>query len=67
MMPGRRLTTLTVVLGLAALLEAVDSGVVMLPLPAGAVWLRLVLELVWIVWTGLALISGARAVRAASS
>jgi hypothetical protein len=35
----------------------------LLPLPAGAVWLRLVLELVWIVWTGLVLIAGARAIR----
>jgi hypothetical protein len=57
---------LTVVLGLASLLEAVDGGIVLLPLPAGAVWLRLVLEVVWIGWTGLALIPGARAIRAAS-
>jgi len=66
MMPGRRLAALTLVLGLASLLEAVDSGIVLLPLPAGAVWLRLVLEIVWIVWTGLALIAGARAIRVAA-
>jgi len=66
MMPGRRLAALTMILGLAALLEAVDSGIVLLPLPAGAVWLRLVLEVVWIAWTGPALIAGARAIRVAS-
>ena len=61
MMPRRRLAIVTVCLGLAALLEAVDSGIVMLPLPVGAVWLRLVLEVMWIGWTSVALIRRGRA------
>jgi len=67
LMPGRRLAALTVVLGVASLLEAVDTGIVLLPLPAGVVWLRLVLELIWIVWTGLALIGWHRSAQLRSA
>ena len=55
LVPNRRLAVLTVVLGFVAILEAIDSGIVILPTPIGPVWLRLVLELVWIVWTAAAL------------
>ncbi|HEV2033375.1 MAG TPA: right-handed parallel beta-helix repeat-containing protein [Candidatus Dormibacteraeota bacterium] len=60
LMPSRRLAVLTLVLGVAALLEAVDFGVVQLPSPVGPVWVRLVLELAWIVWTARILIKPAR-------
>jgi hypothetical protein len=50
LVPARRLAVLTGVLGIAALLEAVDNGIVMLPLPLGVVWIRVLLELVWIGW-----------------
>ncbi len=63
MMPGRRLAAVTAILGLTALLEAVDSGILLLPLPVGAVWLRLLLEVVWIGWASLALLAGARRAR----
>jgi hypothetical protein len=48
---NRRLAVLTAVLGVVALLEGVDSGLVLLPIPIGPVWFRLILELAWIVWT----------------
>jgi len=51
MMPGRLLAVWTVLLGLVALAEAVDAGIVLLPLPLGVVWIRLLMELVWVVWT----------------
>ncbi len=50
LVPGRRLAVLTGVLGIAALLEAVDNAIVMLPVPLGVVWIRVLLELVWIGW-----------------
>ena len=46
---------LTLVLGIVALLEAVDSGILLLPSPIGPVWIRVVLEIVWVVWTAAAL------------
>jgi hypothetical protein len=52
---GRRLAVLAIVLGLTAILEAIDIGLVQLPLPVAPVWIRLVLELVWAVWAALAL------------
>jgi hypothetical protein len=57
LVPTQRLAVLTLLLGIAALLEALDSGLVMLPSPIGPVWVRLVLEVVWIVWTTAALIA----------
>ena len=51
LMPTRRLAMFTVLLGVAALLEAVDTRVVLLPLPVGPVWIRVVLEITWIAWT----------------
>lgn len=49
---GRRgLGWLTVTLGVAALLGAVDRGLVMLPFtPVGPVWLRILLEMAWVPW-----------------
>lgn len=52
LMPSRGLAALSVALGLAALLEAIDGGLVMLPVPVGPVWLRVLLELVWVAWIG---------------
>jgi hypothetical protein len=43
-MPTRRLAIFTVLLGVAALLEAVDTRVVLIPLPVGPVWIRVVLQ-----------------------
>jgi hypothetical protein len=65
LVPTQRLAVLTLVLGIVGLLEALDSGLVMLPLPVGPVWIRLVLEVVWIVWTGAALVRPARGRRRA--
>jgi hypothetical protein len=66
LMPSRPLAVVTAMLGVAALLEAVDSGIVLLPLfPVGPVWARVVLEAVWIVWAAGALIKSARHDRAA--
>jgi hypothetical protein len=48
MVPGRRLAILTATLGVVALLEAVDSGVLLLPSPVGPVWARVLLETAWI-------------------
>jgi len=50
LLPARRLGVLTGILGIAALLEAVDGAIVMLPLPLGVVWIRVLLELLWIGW-----------------
>ncbi|HEV2216473.1 MAG TPA: hypothetical protein VGV88_02765 [Candidatus Dormibacteraeota bacterium] len=53
---SRKLATLSVVLGAVAVLEAIDSGLYLLPSPIGPVWIRVLLETVWIVWTVLSLI-----------
>jgi len=58
---SRRLAVLSVVLGFVALLEAVDSGVVLLPSPIAPVWVRVVLEAVWIVWALAAAVKPSRA------
>jgi hypothetical protein len=65
LVPTQRLAVLTLLLGVAALLEALDSSLVMLPSPIGPVWVRVVLEVVWIVWTAAALIASARSGRPA--
>ena len=57
---SRRLAILTLVLGVVALLEAVDDFIVVLPLPVGPVWVRVILEIAWIAWTASALARGAR-------
>src|SRR6185312_13876146 len=51
LVPGRLLALWTLLLGLVALAEAVDAGIVLLPLPVAVVWIRLGMELVWVVWT----------------
>ena len=61
--PNKKLAALTLVLGLVALVEAVDSGLVLLPSPVGPVWVRLILEVVWILWTGIALVRAPRSGR----
>jgi len=66
LVPTQRLAVLTLVLGIVALLEALDSGLVMLPSPIGPVWVRVVLEVVWSVWTASALIASARSPRQAA-
>jgi len=48
--PRRGLAVLSAALGVVALFEAVDSGLLLLPLPVGPVWMRVVLEVVWVVW-----------------
>jgi hypothetical protein len=65
LVPTQRLAVLTLLLGIVALLEALDSGLVMLPSPIGPVWVRAVLEVVWIIWTIGALFASARPRRAA--
>jgi hypothetical protein len=65
LVPSQRLAVLTLLLGIVALLEALDNGLVMLPSPIGPVWIRLVLEVVWIVWTAAALIASGRSRRPA--
>jgi hypothetical protein len=60
LVPTRRLAVLTLVLGLVALFEAVDTGVVLLPVPVGPVWSRVVLEVAWIAWIGAALVTATR-------
>jgi hypothetical protein len=57
---SRRLAVLGLVLGVIALLEAVDSAVFLLPSPIGPVWIRVFVEILWICW---ALASLARAPR----
>jgi hypothetical protein len=63
LVPTQRLAVLSVVLGVAALLEAVDSGMVQLPSPVGPVWVRLILEVAWVAWTAAVLVRAARATR----
>jgi len=60
MVPNQRLAVLTLLLGIVALLEALDSGIVMVPSPIGPVWARVILEVVWTVWTAVALVTSAR-------
>jgi len=60
LVPTERLAVLTLVLGIVALLEAMDSGILLLPSPVGPVWVRVVLEIVWVVWTALALVRRTR-------
>jgi hypothetical protein len=60
---SRRLAALSLMLGAVALLEAVDSGLFLLPSPIGPVWIRVLLEAVWIVWTGATLFRAARTAR----
>jgi hypothetical protein len=67
LVPTQRLAVLTLVLGIVALLEALDSGLSMLPSPIGPVWVRVVLEVVWVVWTTLALIASVRVRKLAPS
>jgi hypothetical protein len=55
-----RLAVLSVVLGVIALLEAVDSGVLLLPSPISPVWIRILLEVVWMVWTVATLVKTTR-------
>ena len=57
---SRRLAVLSVVLGIVALLEAVDNAVVMLPGPVGPVWIRVLLELTWMGWMAVVLLDGTR-------
>ena len=54
-LPGRDLAAFSFVLGIVALLEAIDSSLFLLPLPVGVVWVRLLLECTWVLWTALAL------------
>jgi hypothetical protein len=63
LMKVRELAVLSIVLGVIALLESIDTGVALLPFPVGPVWVRLVLEGIWLVWTGVALVTSARADR----
>ncbi|HEX2680175.1 MAG TPA: right-handed parallel beta-helix repeat-containing protein, partial [Candidatus Dormibacteraeota bacterium] len=53
--PTQRLAVLSVLLGVAALMESIDSAILQLPVLIGPVWARLVLEAAWIVWTVVAL------------
>ena len=64
--PTPRLSLISVVLGIVALLEAVDSAILLLPTPLGMVWVRLALECVWVVVAALALWRQPRNSRAAS-
>jgi hypothetical protein len=63
LVPSRRLAVLTLVLGIAALLEAVDSGLFLLPSPVGPVWARVLLEAVWIAWAFVLLVKAGRIAR----
>ena len=65
MVPTERLAALTLVLGVVALLEAVDSGILLLPSPIGPVWIRVILEAIWIVWTAVALVRSRRSMQPA--
>jgi hypothetical protein len=60
LVPTRGLAVLTLVLGIAAVLEAVDSGIILLPSPIGFVWVRVILEVAWIVWAAAALLRGSK-------
>jgi hypothetical protein len=61
--PTERLAVLTLVLGMVALLEAVDSGILLIPSPIGPVWVRVILEVVWILWTAAVLVRSTRSPR----
>ena len=63
LVPTRQLALLTLLLGIAAILEAVDSGIVMLPSAVGPVWIRVVLEIAWVFATSVALIRTSRVAR----
>jgi len=39
-----------------AVLEAVDGAIVMLPVPVGPVWVRMLLEVAWAGWIGARLV-----------
>ena len=67
LVPNQRLAVLTLLLGVVALLEALDSGIVMVPSPIGPVWARVILEAWWVAWTAVALISSARATQRAAA
>ena len=60
LVPTRGLAVLTLVLGIAAVLEAVDSGIILLPSPIGFVWVRVILEVAWILWAAAALLRGSK-------
>ena len=60
LVPTERLAVLTLLLGIVALLEAVDSGILLLPSPIGPVWIRVILEAIWIVWTAAVLVRSSR-------
>ena len=64
--PTRPLANLTLVLGVVALGEAVDSAITLLPLPVGPVWIRVVLELAWVLWTAGAILKTYRSPRRAA-
>jgi hypothetical protein len=61
--PTRGLALVTLLLGISAILEAVDSGIVMLPSPIGPVWIRVVLEIAWVIGTSAALMRTVRVAR----
>ena len=65
-MPTERLAVLTLLLGVVALLEAVDAAILLIPLPIGPVWIRVILELVWIVWSAAVLVRSPRSPRLAA-
>ena len=67
LVPGRRLAVLSIVLAAGALLEAVDSAIVLLPLPVGPVWVRVLLEMVWVVWAAGLVVGSARRGRRAGA
>ena len=56
LMPSRGLAVLSFALGVVAVLEAIDGAIVMLPVPVGPVWVRLLLEVVWAGWIGARLV-----------
>ena len=66
LVPSRRLAALSIALGIVALAEAADKAIVMLPVPVGPVWIRLLLELTWMGWIVVVMVGsagrGARAV-----
>jgi parallel beta helix pectate lyase-like protein len=66
LVPTERLAVLTLLLGVVALLEAVDSGIVLIPSPIGPVWIRVILEVVWVVWTAAVLVRFQRLQRTAA-
>lgn len=60
LVPSRALAILTAALGVVALLEALDAGLLLLPVPLGPVWVRVFLELVWMIWLGISLVKTPR-------